>query len=68
MCPIFRRHHLLSTTDENRLESVCERLTLSLQAAHRLLKVARTLADLEQTDGIRREHLAEALQYRPTML
>lgn len=37
-------------------------------AAHRLLKVARTLADLEPADGIRREHLAEALQYRPAML
>jgi magnesium chelatase family protein len=28
--------------------------------------VARTLADLEQVDGITREHLAEALQYRPS--
>jgi magnesium chelatase family protein len=41
---------------------------LSLRAAHRLLKVARTLANLEQIDGITGEHLAEALQYRPTML
>jgi predicted ATPase with chaperone activity len=31
-----------------------------------LLKIP--LADLEQADGIRCEHLAEALQYRPTML
>lgn len=54
--------------DENRPESVCERLTLSLQTAHRRLKVARTLADLEQADGIRREQLAEELQYRPTLL
>jgi magnesium chelatase family protein len=39
---------------------------LSLRAAHRLLKVARTLADLEQARDIARAHLAEALQYRPT--
>ncbi|WP_446750858.1 magnesium chelatase subunit ChlI family protein, partial [Stutzerimonas balearica] len=47
------------------LEKACERLALSLRAAHRLLKVARTLADLEQAPGITRAHLAEALQYRP---
>jgi magnesium chelatase family protein len=63
--PGLRKHCKLSTADENWLESACERLTLSLRAAHRLLKVARTLADLEQVDGITREHLAEALQYRP---
>jgi len=64
--PGLRKYCKLSTADENWLESACERLTLSLRAAHRLLKVARTLADLEQVDGITREHLAEALQYRPT--
>jgi magnesium chelatase family protein len=63
--PGLRTHCKLSTTDENWLESACERLTLSLRAAHRLLKVARTLADLQQLDQISREHLAEALQYRP---
>jgi magnesium chelatase family protein len=46
-------------------EGACERLTLSLRAAHRLLKVARTLADLEGSQAIGRAHLAEALQYRP---
>jgi len=66
--PGLRRHCKLSTVDETWLETACERLTLSLRAAHRLLKVARTLADLEQVDGITREHLAEALQYRPATL
>ena len=37
-----------------------------LRAAHRLLKVARTLADLDAVDAIQRSHLAEALQYRPS--
>ncbi|WEK09784.1 MAG: YifB family Mg chelatase-like AAA ATPase [Candidatus Pseudomonas colombiensis] len=61
----LRRHCRLSRTDEHWLESACERLALSLRAAHRLLKVARTLADLEQAEAISRQHLAEALQYRP---
>ncbi|MDZ7887909.1 MAG: hypothetical protein U5M72_01095, partial [Pseudomonas sp.] len=38
---------------------------LSLRAAHRVLKVARTLADLEALPSISRQHVAEALQYRP---
>ncbi|MGE7958091.1 YifB family Mg chelatase-like AAA ATPase [Pseudomonas sp. NPDC089530] len=63
--PGLRRHCTLSTGDERWLETACERLSLSLRAAHRLLKVARTLADLEQAGQISREHLAEALQYRP---
>jgi len=62
----LRLHCALSKVDEGWLESACERLTLSLRAAHRLLKVARTLADLEQASQISRKHLAEALQYRPT--
>lgn len=63
--PGLRAHCPLSTADEQWLETACERLTLSLRAAHRLLKVARTLADLEGKDAIERSHIAEALQYRP---
>lgn len=61
----LRRHCPLTAEDQKWLEMACERLTLSLRAAHRLLKVARTLADLEQAEAIGRSHLAEALQYRP---
>ncbi|MCP6690166.1 YifB family Mg chelatase-like AAA ATPase [Pseudomonas donghuensis] len=64
--PGLRQYCGLSTADQTWLESACERLTLSLRAAHRLLKVARTLADLEQVESIGREHLAEALHYRPS--
>ncbi|WP_166360966.1 YifB family Mg chelatase-like AAA ATPase [Pseudomonas akapageensis] len=64
--PGLRQHCRLSTEDEKWLEIACERLTLSLRAAHRLLKVARTLADLERVEAIGRGHLAEALQYRPS--
>ena len=50
--PGLREHCQLAKADEGWLESACERLTLSLRAAHRLLKVARTLADLDQVDAI----------------
>ena len=62
----LRQHCGLSDDDQHWLESACERLGLSLRAAHRLLKVARTLADLDAVDAIQRSHLAEALQYRPS--
>jgi magnesium chelatase family protein len=40
------------------------RLTLSARAYHRVLKVARTIADLEDSDGVAAAHVAEALQLR----
>ncbi len=58
-------HCALSSDDQAWLENACERLSLSLRAAHRLLKVARTLADLDGAPTINRTHLGEALQYRP---
>lgn len=61
----LRRHCVLEAVDERWLEQAAERLRLSLRATHRLLKVARTLADLEGAGRIARPHLAEALQYRP---
>lgn len=60
----LREHCALSSEDQTWLENACERLALSLRAAHRVLKVARTLADLESCAAISRAQLAEALQYR----
>lgn len=65
--PGLRQHCALDEDDQRWLETACERLGLSLRAAHRILKVARTLADLEQAERIGRQHLAEALQYRTNL-
>jgi magnesium chelatase family protein len=46
------------------LTQATERLKLSARGYHRVLKVARTLADLDGADGIARLHVAEALSYR----
>jgi magnesium chelatase family protein len=47
------------------LRTASERLGLTARAYHRLLKVARTIADLDGAEAIASAHLAEALQYRP---
>ena len=46
------------------LEKAGETQSLSARGFHRILRVVRTIADLERSDGIERWHLAEALAYR----
>ncbi len=46
------------------LTQAAEKMRLSARGYHRILRVARTLADLEAVDGIKRLHIAEALSYR----
>ena len=46
------------------LQQAISHLSLSARAYHRILKVARTIADLEETRNIATKHIAEAIQYR----
>ena len=46
------------------LREAAERLALTARGFHRVLKLARTLADLDGVPGVGRLHIAEALSYR----
>ena len=50
---------------EKTIASAMESMKLSARVYHRLLKIARTIADLEGVENITADHIAEALQYRP---
>jgi magnesium chelatase family protein len=60
----IRRHCWLSEPVEALLRTAITRLSLSARAYHRVLKIARTIADLEQAEDLAPAHVAEAIQYR----
>lgn len=55
----------LSEKVKNILNQAAQRLDLSGRAYHRVIKLARTIADLEGKDNIEESHILESLQYRP---
>jgi magnesium chelatase family protein len=57
ICKISEEGHVL-------LKNAMERINLSARAYNRILKVSRTIADLDNSADIQPEHLAEAIQYR----
>lgn len=60
----FKKMMLLSAAAEQLLERAAEKRSLSARGITRVLRVARTIADLEASSEIAREHLAEAVGYR----
>src|SRR5512143_2940928 len=60
-----RQFCTLDDTCRSLMRSAMSQLQLSARAYHRILKLARTIADLAGSDSIGPSHLAEALQYRP---
>ncbi len=60
----MRKHCALEPKPARLLEQACERLNLSARAHHRILRVARTIADLDNSDHIEMPHLTEAIGYR----
>ena len=60
----IRTHCRIDEAGQQLLKVAMERLDLSARAYDRILKVARTIADLSNSADIRNEHLAEAINYR----
>ena len=64
MPKMIRKHCSISAEGEKLLENAITRLGLSARAYDRILKVARTIADLDGGSNIEPRHLSEAIQYR----
>jgi magnesium chelatase family protein len=60
----LRKLCVLDEAGERTLEMAVRKMGLSARAHDRILKVARTIADLDRTERISAKHLAEAVQYR----
>jgi len=64
----IRQFCKLPEEGQSLMRTATTQLNLSARAYHRILKLARTIADLAGSEEIQSVHLAEALQYRPKLL
>ena len=60
----LEKHIHFSHGAEDFILNVLEKLRFSARAYHRILRVSRTIADLEGSDEVNKKHLSEALSYR----
>jgi magnesium chelatase family protein len=60
----LKEHFAIDEPGKRLLATAKERLKLSARAYDRILKVARTIADLSASERIESQHLADAIQYR----
>jgi magnesium chelatase family protein len=59
-----KEYCVVDNASQDLLKSAVNQMNLSARAYHRILKLARTIADLENENDIKTEHIAEAIQYR----
>lgn len=62
--PQIEKYCILGQKETQLLKQAFNQLRLSARAYHKILKIARTIADLENTETISVKHIAEAIQYR----
>lgn len=61
---LIREFVQLDTESENRLKTAINRLNLSARAYDKILKVARTIADMDNSENVKPNHISEAINYR----
>jgi len=64
----IRRFCKLQDEGQSLMRAAMSQMNLSARAYHRILKLARTIADLAGSEEIQSAHLAEPLQYRPKLM
>lgn len=63
--PDIKKYCIIDEESQQLLKNATAKLHLSARAYYRILKMARTIADLSKSDKIKPLHIAEAIQYRP---
>lgn len=63
--PEMKIHCAIDEESGNLLKNAVNQLGLSARSFNKILKISRTIADLEESENIKTKHIAEAIQYRP---